>query len=228
MWGKKLGVLDAMLAFARKWPNAAIEFKTKSKNVRHLLKVEVPANIICSWSLNPQIIIDNEEHLTASLDDRLEAARAVADRGIQVAFHFHPLVHFDGGQAAYAALIERLIAGFDTAEVSFVSFGTLTFPKPVMKKIRGSGTKSRILQMNMQPNPEGKMTYPDPVKRELFRHAYQPFSPWHGDVFFYLCMEERRFWQDTFGFAYETNEDFENLLNDAIWTKMQGRSRHSG
>ena len=219
MWGNKQGILEAMLNFARKWPNATIEFKTKSKNIKHLLQMDVPDNIVCSWSLNPQLVIDNEEHLTASFDDRLATARAVADKGIKVSFHFHPMIHFDGWQEAYADIFKCVQTNFKTPEVLFISFGSLTFPKPVIKKIRRYGIQSRILQMPMQPNPEGKMTYPDDIKKELFRFGFQSFNLWHDKVFFYLCMEEKKFWLDTFGFAYDTNEGFENALNDAIWLK---------
>lgn len=222
LWGNKEGVLDAMLSFARKWPNATIEFKTKSKNIKHLLQQDVPENIVCSWSLNPQIVIDNEEHLTASFAERLAAARAVADKGIKVSFHFHPMIHFDSWQDAYADIFKRVQTNFSTDEVLFISFGSLTFPKPIIKKIRTYGIQSRILQMPMQPNPEGKMTYPDEIKKEMFNFGYQSFEPWRDKVFFYLCMEEKKFWLDTFGFAYESNEKFEDALNDAIWSKKKG------
>ncbi len=219
MWGNKHGVLEAMLNFARKWPNATIEFKTKSKNIRQLLQLEVPDNIVCSWSLNPQIIIDNEEHFTAGFDERLAAARTVADNGIKVSFHFHPMVHFDGWQPAYANIFNSVQERFKPAEVLFISFGALTFPKPIIKKIRSYGIQSRILQMPMQPNPEGKMSYPDDIKKALFRFGFQSFKRWHEQVFFYLCMEEKKFWLDTFGRAYDSNEEFENALNEAIWMK---------
>jgi len=221
MWGNKQGILEAMLNFARKWPNAMIEFKTKSKNIRHLLKLDVPDNVVCSWSLNPQIVIDNEEHLTASIDERIDAARAVADKGIKVSFHFHPMIHFDGWQDAYAGISECIQTNFKTHEVLFISFGSLTFPKPIIRKIRTYDIQSRILQMPMQANPEGKMTYPDDIKKELFRFGFQSFKKWHDKVFFYLCMEEKKFWLDTFGFAYASNEAFETALNDAIWAKIE-------
>ena len=163
MWGNKNGILDSMLGFARKWPKALIEFKTKSKNIRYFLKQDVPRNIVCSWSLNPDDVIQNEEHLCASLEQRLQAARQVADAGIKVAFHLHPMVYFDDWQNQYAAMINQVQSMFRADEVLFISFGTLTFPKPIMKKIRGYGIQSQILRMPMVANPEGKLTYPDDI-----------------------------------------------------------------
>ena len=220
MWGNKNGVLDDMFQFARKWPNAVIEFKTKSRNIDHFLRSDIPANIVCSWSLNPDLIVQNEEHLTASLSQRLNAARLVADAGIKVAFHLHPMVRYEGWQGGYSSLISRVIKNFDFNEVVFVSFGALTFPKPIIRKIRSSGIRTRIHQMSMSANAEGKMTYPDHIKEELFGHAYQAFSAWHGKVFFYLCMEEPKFWETTFGERFPDNEAFEQGLLDSVRAKL--------
>ena len=75
MWGNHQGVLVALSEFAVKNPNVILELKTKSKNIAWLLNNDYPPNIICTWSLNPQTIIDHEEHLTASLIQRIESAQ---------------------------------------------------------------------------------------------------------------------------------------------------------
>jgi DNA repair photolyase len=220
MWGNTNGILDDLFRFARKWPNALIEFKTKSKNVEYLLQSDVPNNIMCSWSLNPDIIIENEEHLTPNLTKRLDAARSVVDKGIRIGFHLHPMVIHKGWQQGYLALIKDVIDQFHTDEVVFVSFGSLTFPKPVIKKIRSYGIQSKIHQIPMVLNPEGKMTYPDNIKEQLFRHAYESFKPWHANVFFYLCMEEKKLWDLTFGESFKDNKAFEDTLIDSALKKM--------
>ena len=96
MFGNREGVLDALFEFAFKNPNVILEFKTKSDNIKHFLENDVPKNILCTWSLNTKTIIENEEHLTASLDKRIGAARKLADKGVKVGFHFHPIVEYNG------------------------------------------------------------------------------------------------------------------------------------
>ena len=78
--GNSHGILDALIAFAHRHPNVILELKTKSANIGHLLKSNPPPNLICTWSLNPQIIVDNEERGSAPLDKRLDAARRLAER----------------------------------------------------------------------------------------------------------------------------------------------------
>ncbi len=93
MWGNRGGVLDGLFEFARENSNVILELKTKSDNIEYLLKNKIPKNVITTWSLNPQTIIDSEEHFTASLEKRIESARAIASKGNLVGFHFHPILY---------------------------------------------------------------------------------------------------------------------------------------
>ena len=209
VWGNRGGNLDALSEFAARHPNVLLELKTKSANVRHLLEREVPANVVCSWSLNSETVIANEEHGTAPLERRLAAARAVADRGVRLAFHFHPMVYHRGWREGYASVVRSLRERFSPAEVAFVSMGSVTLIRPVARQIRRRGGETKILQMEMATDPHGKLTYPEPVKVELFRHLYGAFEPWHEEVFFYLCMETAPVWEAVLGRSYPTNDDFE-------------------
>lgn len=223
MWGNQAGILDALLAFAERHPNVILEFKTKSKNINHLLKREIPPNVLCTWSLNPQVVISHEEHLAASLDERLNAARRLADKGALVGFHFHPMIRYDGWQSGYGGIFERLCGSFDVDEVAMVSLGTLTYIKPVIKQLRDRpGFKSRVLQMPMV-EAEGKLSYPEEIKREMFSFAYQSLAAWHGRVFFYLCMENPRLWQPVFGYDYASNEAFEEAMKRSYFDKIEAK-----
>ena len=219
MWGNREGILDALFEFARENPNVILEFKTKSHNIEYLLENEVPQNILCTWSLNTTTIIENEEHLTASLDKRIASARALANKGVKVGFHFHPIVEYENYIEEYGAIYARLIREFKASEVALVSFGTLTFIKPVIKQLREREFRSKITQMPFE-NASGKSSYPDAIKVEMFKSAYESFKEWHQDVFFYLCMEEHQMWKKTFGYQYSTNNDFERAMISSYCKKV--------
>lgn len=219
MWGNRFGVLDDLLDFARKHPNVMLEFKTKSDNISYFLDKDLPPNLLFTWSLNPQTIIDNEEHLTASLSERIGAAEKMAQKGALVGFHFHPMIRYKSWKEEYKAVFEQLIARFDPKQVVLVSFGTLTFIKPVIQKIRRREFKSKILQMPLA-EAAGKLSYPLEMKKEMFRFAYEAFTPWHKDVFFYLCMEDHTLWKDVFGYEYPTNESFEMDMKLSYMAKI--------
>lgn len=219
MFGNREGILDALFVFAKENPNVILEFKTKSDNVKYFLENDVPKNILCTWSLNTPTIIENEEHLAASLDKRINAARKVANKGVKVGFHFHPIVEYENYLSEYTEVYKRLINEFKAQEVALVSFGTLTFIKPVIKKLREREFRSKITQMPFV-DASGKSSYPHATKVEMFKHAYESFKPWADDVFFYLCMEEHEMWKETFGYQYSTNNDFEHAMLEAYCKKI--------
>jgi len=226
MWGNREGILDALFDFARGNPNVILEFKTKSNNIKYLLHNKVPSNIIVTWSLNTQTIIDNEEHLTASLKERIDSARALADIGVIVGFHFHPIVEYEGYLDEYRAIYDELLQRFDHKEVALVSLGTLTFIKPVIKKLRQRELKTKILQMPFV-NINGKQSYSLKTKKEMFTHAYKSFQPWHNRVYFYLCMEDHSLWKEVFGYEYSSNNQFEDFMLRNYMDKIQSNSLES-
>ncbi len=222
--GNRNGLLDDLMAFAADHPNILLEFKTKSNTVEYFLTHDdLPGNIVCSWSLNTQPVITNEEHFTASLENRLDAARTVADRGIPVAFHFHPLVHYRGWKTDYPDIAREIMARFTQDEILFITFGSVTLIKPVIRKIREQGRPTKILQMDMAPDPHGKLTISDELKISLFHSVYSAFAPWHKTVFFYLCMEKSSVWEGSLGRVYRDSAALETAFRDAVTAKLRKR-----
>jgi spore photoproduct lyase len=225
MWGNSHGVLDAVIDLAWAHPNVILELKTKSANVGHLLRTNAPKNIICTWSLNTPALIQNEEHGTASLAKRLDAARKVADAGFLVGFHFHPIVHYDQWQQDYTFVVEQLGSLFKPEEVALVSMGTLTYIKSVMREIRKRAIPTQILKMPMIDS-DGKQSYPDEIKLALFSHVYNSFPEnWKSDVFYYLCMENSRLWKPVFGYEYASNDEFEAAMKNAYMDKINTKTK---
>lgn len=224
LWGNRYDVLGDLFEFASNNPNVILEFKTKSANVRYLLENPAPENLIVTWSLNPQLIVENEELGTASLEARLEAAEKVAAKGILVGFHFHPMIIYQGWKGEYARLFAEVQGRFTPEQVALVSFGTLTYIKPVMKQLRLRKHSSKILQMPME-SAAGKFSYPMAVKEEMFKLAYDAFADWHEKVFFYLCMEPAELWPSTFGFDYPDNQAFETAMKTRYMEKIAANRR---
>jgi len=219
MWGNKFGILDELFSFAKKYPNVILEFKTKSNNITYFLENVVPKNIIVTWSLNTPTIIKHEEHLTASLNDRVQSARKLSDKGVLVGFHFHPIVEYKNSSQEYRQIYKKVVENFSPNEVVMVSFGTLTFIKPLLKKLRQRDIKTKITQMKFE-YINNKKSYDKKTKTKMFKTAYDSFASWHSDVYFYLCMEDFSIWRDVFGYEYISNNQMEEMMNNFYMKKI--------
>jgi spore photoproduct lyase len=72
---------------------------------------------------------------------------------------------------------------------------------------------------------DGKLSYPEAIKLEMFSLAHESLSLWHGEVFFYLCMENQRLWRPVFGFDYASNDEFEQAMKRSYLAKIEQRRR---
>jgi len=224
VFGNKNNTLSELTEFAAIHPNIILEFKTKSININFFKKQQnLPPNIVISWSLNTDTITENEEHFTPLSTAKIKAAQELAGKGIKIAFHFHPVVFYAGWFAEYKKLCQTVVNSFSPEQIAFISFGTVIFIKPVIKELCKQKLKSKILQMELVPNPDNKLTYPNHVKEELFNAMYSFFAKWHQKVFFYLCMEPENIWRSTFNFSYKNNKIFEEEWCNNVMQKLKQR-----
>ncbi|MCF7953047.1 MAG: hypothetical protein K9K78_03080 [Spirochaetales bacterium] len=221
MFGNYHHLMEDLCRFTEKHPNVIMELKSKSSNIQYFKNNPAPRNMIFTWSLNPPKIIRNEEHLTASLEERLNSARTMADKGSLVGFHFHPIIRCSGWREDYAELFQELQRRFTPDETVMISLGTLTFIKPVLKQLRSSGLKSKVLRIPLD-DAAGKYSYPFETKKEMFSFAYDAFSKeWKEKVFFYMCMEDPELWEPVFGYSYSSNDAFEEAMKTAYMAKIK-------
>ncbi|MBF0235510.1 MAG: DNA photolyase [Desulfamplus sp.] len=212
MWGNRFGLLDSLCRFAWANPRVLLEMKSKSARIEYFLENTIPNNMVLTWSLNTPVVIQAEERGTASLERRIQSAVKLAQRGIAVGFHLHPIIWYQGWQDDYRAMVSMLLKNFHPRQVVMVSLGTLTFIKPVISKIRERFLDSNILQMPMEQCAD-RLTYPIAIKEELFSFIYNLFpASWRESVFFYMCMEHIDLWRPVFGYEYQSNEHFENEM----------------
>ncbi|MFC1584958.1 radical SAM protein [Fibrobacterota bacterium] len=221
LWGNRNGMLTDLCGFAGAHPNIILELKTKSDNIGFFLKNQVPANVCCAWTLNTQTVITHEEHKTSGLKGRLKAARRIADRGIKVGFHLHPMVYYRGWQKEYRELIQLVISMFDPHEVLWFSLGTITVIKDLESRLRKTFRNSKILQMESELTPDKKTTYAYPVRKKLYDNALEALEPWTGMVVQYLCMEFPPMWKEVMGCTFEDKDGLNKAINESAFAKLK-------
>ena len=194
-----VGFADEAVPFFADTRNGILELKTKASAVDHLLGLDHGGRTVCSWSLNPQKLIDEEEHLAAALNERLLAARRCLEAGYPLGFHFDPLIYYPGWEDDYRVVVELLAANIDPSRVIWVSLGALRYP-PVLKQVAGERfPHSPIFSGELITGEDGKLRYLKPVRVQMYRRLASWLQDWSEDLFVYFCMERGDVWDEVFG-----------------------------
>ena len=181
-----------LIDFFKQHPQVTFEFKTKSIEIDNLLKTKPAGNIVVSWSLNPQAVIDENEFFSSTLEERLAAAKRCVEAGYKVGFHFDPVIYFSGWQSEYAQLIEALFARIEPKDIAWISLGTLRF-RPELKRIMETRfPENKILDEELLLGYDNKLRYPDKIRYRIYRYIISAIRGRSKDIELYLCMEDRK------------------------------------
>lgn len=166
------------------------EFKTKSANISNLLKIQSAPNIVVGWSVNPPQIIKQSEPLTATLEDRLNAAAAVAAHGYKTAFHFDPVILHDNWKQNYAQVIEQIKLKVPQDSIMWFSVGTLRFNRELKKFIECRFPQNTIMDEEFTLDFDGKMRYETSRRKEVYGYIGPLLRQNFPKAFVYFCMEK--------------------------------------
>jgi spore photoproduct lyase len=187
-----------LIGFFTRFPKWTLEFKTKSSFVDQFLDTPHAGNVVVSWSLNSEDIVTREEHGTASLEARLQAAKKCRDKGFSVAFHLDPLIPYSNWRTGYADLVDRITQKFDPEQVHIISLGTLRFqPEQKVMMRERFGMKSLVNQAELFPSAGGKLRIDAQLRNEMYDFVRKRFIM-HSDRWkIFLCMETPETWIQT-------------------------------
>ncbi|GJM12123.1 MAG: deoxyribodipyrimidine photo-lyase [Pseudohongiella sp.] len=128
---------EHFLPLFRRYPNAELEIRTKSTQVRSLLEMDVVPNCVIAMSFTLEEAAEKWEHKVPSIQKRVEALSKLQNAGWKVAVRFEPLIldSAAGGASAYESLLEKVFSRLDVALLHSVSSGLFRMPVDFHKKI---------------------------------------------------------------------------------------------
>jgi len=199
-----------------------LELKTKSACIDRLEGLRHAGRVIVSWSLNATAIMQREELRTATLRQRLAAARKCAAWGYKLAFHFDPIIEHPGWQEGYNATIESLFATVPPEAIAWISLGALRY-LPQLKTI---GTErfpgSRIFYQEFIEGLDGKARYFRNHRVELYKFLYEKLKQRASQATcLYFCMESDEIWKEVTGFVPGAQGGIPAMLDRAVFNETQ-------
>ena len=186
-----------VIPFFSKITNSLLELKTKSKHVEHLLDLPHGGKTLISWSVNPEKIIEQEEHKTARLNERLKAAQLASDAGYKIAFHLDPLIYFPNCEKDYKDLIDQILDSVSQDRIEWISFGTLRYISSLKSIVETRFPKSKIFLEEFVKGKDGKMRYLKKTRQLLYNTVQNRINKLAPQIPTYLCMEKNSVWENT-------------------------------
>ncbi len=208
-----LGINGELVEFFGCYANTALELKTKSTRVNALLNFNHNRRTIIAWSINTQFIQRTEEHKTATIEERILAAKKCADAGYRVAFHFDPLITHSGWEKGYCETVGLLRKHIAPQAIAWISYGTLRFVPELKREAQSRFLTTPIYSGEFVKGFDGKMRYFAPLRTRLYETVHRYIQEAFPTITPYLCMEPEHIWEKSLNTSHPTTEDLTKRLD---------------
>ncbi len=170
--------------------NAWMELRTKSTQVRSMLKLQPSERIVTAFSFTDHISHSKLEHGVPSIAKRVEAMQRLIDAGWAVGLRFDPVVYHQDYQAAFVNLLNEIFATIDPHKLHSVSLGSFRLTRDHFRRVTRLYPEEPLFAQNMALH-NGIISYPHEREQEMIqycetqlmkhipRQTYHPCA-WHG------------------------------------------------
>jgi len=198
---------------------AVLELKTKTIAVDRLQQLPHRRKTICAWSLNTPKVIATEERATASLNARLRAAEKCESWGYPLAFHFDPMVIYEGCEDDYIKVVQQIFKSVSPNNIVWISLGTFRFIPSLKTIIQKRFHHSKMIYGEFIPGLDGKMRYFKPLRIKLYQKVVAAIKSLAPNVTIYFCMEDDEVWKKSLGFVPDERGGLAAMLDQSAIDK---------
>jgi len=181
---------DYYWPFFKAHPNAMLELRTKSANIKPLRDLEPLPNTVISFSLSPEKQIKKYDHKTASLKGRLKAIKELSEQGYPIGLHLDPVIYDNDFLDLYTELLEHIVKAVPESTIRYISLGVVRFTKDVFLEVQRNYPESDILTGNFIKSFDNKIRYKRPHRLWILKQLKSLcLSFGIAEEKIYLCME---------------------------------------
>jgi spore photoproduct lyase len=209
-----LGLSKKIADLLEPYPNALVEFKTKSVSIQGLSKINRPEKVVIGFSMNTPTMISLHEKGTAPLEDRLGALEQCIEMGFNIAIHFDPIFMYDNWEAGYRELVRKIFEHVkNPRKIAWWSMGGFR-TNPMLKKLLvRENRRLPLFSGEMILGKDGKYRYFRPVRTVFYRALQEEITRHFDDITLYLCMESPEVWEES-GMSYRIPYGLVKYLDD--------------
>jgi len=167
---------------------------TKSSNIDNLLAVEPNGQTVVSWSLNSQQMIEQYESGTASLAERIKAARLCQEHGYRIRIRIDPGILYPDWKAGYADLIQQTLSAIKPENVTLGMLRLLPGHLRLAAGAYGDSVRKLWNHNFVAGASDGKLRYPPKERVEFYSLLIDAIRSFDKNVSISLCRETPEIW----------------------------------
>jgi spore photoproduct lyase len=216
IWEKWCDIAPKLVRKFAKQDNSILELKSKTVNIKNLEHIDHNGKTILAWSMNTPYVIKEEERDTTPLKARLAAAKKVESWGYKLAFHFDPMVIYDGCEEEYKEVVREIFNHVSPKNVAYISIGSFRFMPDLKQIIQKRFKESTLVYGEFIHGLDNKMRYFKPLRLKMYQAIVTEIKKLAPDVLAYFCMEDDEIWKKTMGFVPGPDEGLSKMLDERV------------
>lgn len=166
------GFAEDFLPLFDKLPNAWLELRTKSTQIRSLLNRPVVPRCIIAFSLAPDAVAQKVEAKAPSVAKRIEAIIKLQQQGWSVGLRFDPLIYQHDYREQYQQLFAQVFASVNPQQIHSVSLGVFRLPEQFFKKIHKLYPDEKLFASPLQTST-GVSSYHQNIEQAMLAECSQ-------------------------------------------------------
>jgi len=130
-------------------PNAVLELRTKSTQIRSLLNQEAQENVVIA-------------------DKRIEALQKLQQHGWRIGLRFDPIIWHENYKQDYANIIQKVFAALDAERIDSLTLGGFRLPKGYYKTMRKLHPEHWLFSAGLKEK-DGMVTYASQIENSVLQ-----------------------------------------------------------
>jgi spore photoproduct lyase len=166
--------------------NSWMELRTKSTQIRQLLKLEPCSRVVTAFSFTDQYSHRKLEHGVASIKKRLDAMQALVEAGWPIGLRLDPIIYHSNYQSEFVQLLQQIFSVINATALHSVSLGAFRLPKDNYKQVHRLFPDEPLFAQNLALD-NNIISYPLTLEQEMISFCEQQLLQWIPPEIYFPC-----------------------------------------
>jgi len=167
----------------------------KSSNIDNLFSVEPNSHTVVSWTLNSDKAITAFEPGTATLDERLAAARRCQQHGYRIRFRIDPVILHQNYKTEYTNLVKKMLTATQPENITLGMLRLLPGHTRLIADAYPRRAKELLSDILLKGASDHKLRYPPDKRIEFYSFLIDAIRTFDRNVSISLCRETSDVWK---------------------------------